>query len=81
MTEPAEDDDTAEEKIGKILDDEPFYDDRVEILINALVDEVASICKMTEADERSLMKELADVVARCELAKVPIESRSRNDVN
>jgi hypothetical protein len=82
VTEKAEaEEDTAEEKVCRILDQEPFYDDRVDILINVLMSEVCGICTMTEDDETKLIEELRSVIDRWELKKLPMEPRQLKDVN
>lgn len=63
---PAPDEETDEEKIYAILGENPFYDDRVDILVNCLVYELEDI-GLAEDKQRELFRELRGVVDKYEL--------------
>jgi hypothetical protein len=66
--EKAEEDKTTEEKICALLDDEPFYDDRVEILASVLVSELHVHRPLSDAEQDAMFDEIIELAAKWELA-------------
>lgn len=67
-----EDEETDEEFIERILSENPFHDDRVQVLMNCLVSEVAGDV-LSDDQMEALAEEIKAVVDRYELVVDAVE--------